>query len=249
MFNKMMSKTSRLFVFTALTGLSLAGVAQADLLLGWDFSNVSPILGGAPGPVASTATDANMQAGSLTRGAAASGTNAINANFISATPILNTRRTLVPNLASAETQGLYFQFVATPTVGSMSLSSLSFVAYSQRGLSGDTVQAEYSLDGFSTAGTLIGSAFQLPGIGNNNSWLGTLFTVDLTGEAALQNVATSVTVRLLFYGVPQYEDRGLGWAQSTPAGSVVELNGSVIPEPATLGLMAIGGLLMIGRKR
>jgi len=245
---KMMSKTSRLLAISAVMCLAFAGAAQADLLLGWDFTAA-----GAPASttgnvvsVNSTTNDTAIQTAPITRGPGAA--TAVN-TFLDLNQgwgaMDGRRRFTSANLAAAKTAGAYFQWVVAPVSGNiMSLDSLDVVTYQSNvpNVNAGFIEIEYSLDNFVTAGTTVGTINPV-----SNMWIGQNTNFSLAGFANLQNTTSTVTFRSYGYGFPDYHNVGLG--QITGNNTDVGVNGTVIPEPATLGLMAIGGLMMLSRKR
>ena len=212
-----------------LAALSMAAAAQADVILSWTFA-------GATTPVSQVADsiDANLDTGSglndLTRGAGA-GTSAGASSF---------RTTGFQNNGIAVGNTDYFQFSLSAAAGyTLSLNSLTgaFLGTTSFSVSpGVSHQWGYSFDNSSY--TLIGTAQAR--IGNGNT------TFDFSGTSALQNVAASETVYLRYYASGQTSTGGWG-INST--GMTVDATLTSVPEPATMGLLGLGALAMVLRRK
>ena len=228
----------------ALLSAGLTSTAHASMLVGWDLLNATAASGttndGTANDVSPTTIAGGISSTVLSRGA----------GFVVPGPIGFTGRGNMgtdsgsgpATLAAAVTANFYVQFTVTPS-GPMSLSSLDLAAYQQNLHNPDlsTVAVEYD----SGAGyTLAGSA-----TGISDGWTGNAHTVDLSGIADLQNVAAPVAFRLYFYGFGAYEVRGLG--QVPGSNTDLGLNGSAgaVPEPASLGLLGLGALALLRRRR
>jgi hypothetical protein len=174
-------------------------------LVAWDFFAASgnAATDGSAASVGSTYNAGGVQAGTLTRGAG------LPASPLQAYPGLGAMNTLDwtdANLAAAKADGSYFQFTVAPLSGStLSLSSLSYVAYQQNAHSTATIVVEYSTNGFATSGIPVGTNSSI-----QSGWEGNPNTIALSAIGALQNVAVPMSFRLWGYGFGGYEDKGLG---------------------------------------
>lgn len=93
-------------------------------------------------------------------------------------------------------------------------------------------QLLYSLDGFATAGSSLGS---FTGTGG-----GTFTTINVSAVAALQNQNAAVTFRWYFYGSTNYDVCGLGGSVGN-ANPSISFTGTVVPypTPATFGSLGL----------
>lgn len=146
--------------------------------------------------------------------------------------------------------GYYWQFTVTPAIP-LNLTALDFDFGGERGGGGNTgftafYDAQYSLDGFATAGISVGTGSRVNG-SNGNGYA--LQAIDLTGVAGLQSVSTAVTFRFYTWHGPD-NDATLADAtsQETRFDNVL-LSDDVVPEPASLALLVIGGLMVMSHRR
>jgi hypothetical protein len=139
--------------------------------------------------------------------------------------------------------GVYIDFAVTPTPGNtMSISTLDAGVVIQNPSELDIL---YSTDGnFADAVT----AATLPTAG---SWTGTFTSIDLSGVSALQNIpSTQTTTIYLDFATSAYNDRGIN-QKSSSDGYALDITGTVTaaPEPASIGLLSIGAVGLLGRRR
>ncbi len=160
---------------------------------------------------ADSSTLSSLTASELTRG---SGLPAAALFYDNGYGAVNSHGKSASSLSAAQTSGAYLQFTVTPTGGDvLSLNALDFIAYQQNySLNPNaTITVEYSLDGFSTE-TTAGSVTDISySTGTQNTWQGTAYSVDLSGQSSLQNISanTTVTFRLYFWNFGA-GDQGLG---------------------------------------
>jgi hypothetical protein len=111
------------------------------------------------------------------------------------------------NAAASITANQYYQFTLTPAAGqTFSLQALDFSPWFQNatGESGDPRGAAitWSINGQTFSSPLLAAG--------TPSYVPTPFTVNLTGQAGLQNVGSTVIIRIYLYGNGSYETCGLG---------------------------------------
>jgi hypothetical protein len=143
----------------------------------------------------------------------------------------------------------FYQLSITPKTGA-SLSLASFDLNYRRSGNGPTGgQLQYSLDGFSTAGTAI-SDLAFSGSDTNGVKQP---TINLSGVSSLQNINDStVTFRLYLFGATTASGTG---AIGRLAGDDLALDGTVVssvvdvPEPTSVALVGVAGLLLAARRR
>ena len=199
--------------------LMASASAWGQLLVGYDFTGSS-----APATFAPTTTAANVAGSNVTRGAGAAAS--AGGNSFRTTGFQNN------GISTANTD--YFQFAITATAPNrLSLSSLNaglagtatFVA-----MPGVSQQFAYSLNG--TTFTLIGSPQSIVGTPAT-------ITVDLTGVAALQNVAAGTTVTFRYYASGQTATGGYGFFSSASGVNGLAINGTAVAP--TAGEVSISG--------
>ena len=148
-------------------------------------------LAGNEATVNATTLNSNLNTSTLSRGAGIN-TSTL-AGAFSSTAWDNS------SLAAAITANEHMQFAISAQSGyQVSLSTLD-VNFRRSSTGPNAFQWQYSLDGFSTAGTDIGSAISYTSTLTNGA---AQMQIDLTGISALQNVAsgTTITIRLFGWG-------------------------------------------------
>lgn len=185
----------------------LSGNIYAGALLAWNFTQ-SGLNDGSAASVNSNYQRSGVQSSVLSRGPALSPqtltsfTDRGALGFGSSTnggPNYST-------LEVAKTNGAYLQFVLTPQSGSqLALSGLRVTPFQQNASATATLTAEYSFDGFASAGLPIGTVVSVPG-----GWNPNIQTLDLSAIADFQSVSTPVTIRLWFHGFSQWNSAGIG---------------------------------------
>jgi len=237
------SATQRIHIAIALLSFMLMGVASvhADILASYDMQTSAAR--NSPSSV-----NADVSAGSLT----GNNLNAYGASWLSdgsdfyttwsrASGTDGTGQTTADQVLSVAT---YFSLTLTPDAGKqLDFSSLSFDAFASTGNTGSQRQIYVFTDktGFASGDQLLSvstfAGYDGPLIPYNTASVGQNFSVDLTGVA---NVADSITFR--FY--VQAPDAG----QSLSFDDIT-LNGSVVPEPASMALISVAGLALFILRR
>ena len=154
----------------------------------------------------------------------------------------------VNSLATAITAGDYFTFTITPDAGKVVSYSDAFLRYSV----GANVRPSTtvftlmsSLTGFTSSDAIDTVSASLP----VDASVVDTGTFDVTGESALQSVAAGTAVEFRLYahntGANAMTRVSIGHLFSANGTDDFVLNGTVIPEPATLGLLVFvsGGML------
>ncbi|MEM1058649.1 MAG: PEP-CTERM sorting domain-containing protein [Verrucomicrobiota bacterium] len=148
------------------------------------------------------------------------------------------------NLADSITEGFFFEFTMTGV--DMTITDFDFQFGGERGGGGNTAHtgfysAQYSLDGFSTAGTQFGTGSRA---NNSNSAAYTLQEISVS-DPALTNYTGTITFRIYSWDVPTVAPSS---AQQVRLFDVQVL-GTAIPEPTSTALFAAAGLLLVVRHR
>jgi hypothetical protein len=227
--------------------LCCAAVSKADVISGYNFGTDT----GTDTSFAATTIDTGVVAGSITRGSGVTAGGAFNsddfnydggAGFAAA------------SLGAAQSGNDYFQFTVAASAGNaLSLNAVTYWVFAQdngsnpQNLSGSL---QYSLDGFATQDGVQVQAFS--GVTandppNGSPVYGNEEQASLSGISALQNLPSSTTVTFRFYGydAAAYTAQGLGGHKS--GNNDVELDGTATPEPASLGLLALGATFLLTR--
>ncbi|MCX6121831.1 MAG: lamin tail domain-containing protein [Ignavibacteriales bacterium] len=234
----MKTKTHVLTAMVAIFCL-IGGTATAwGQIAAWDFTGAGTT---SLPTYAATTFDAHLVstsgANNITRGAAASWSNASN----------SFRTTGFKNEGISSSNTDYFQITLTAVSG-YAVSLLTIDAkYSGTqtfvGSSGVTSQFAYSVDG--TNFTLISSSFNLSG-----SVPLTMAQIDLSGITALQNVAAGTTITIRYYASGQTTTGGWGFYSSTSGQNGLTIGGTVTnssaPVISTVGTLSSFGNIIVG---
>ena len=130
------------------------------------------------------------------------------------------------NLATAITRNQYYQFTITPVAGqAASLQHLVFRAMFQNGAGGAGIT-------WSTNGTIFSPGQLATGSAASST---APWTVDLSGQSALQNCTVAITIRIYLFGLGAYQVSGLG----DVSGDDIHLIGMMSPLAVPLSIRAI----------
>jgi len=197
---------------------------QTGSLAVWDFDGaVGDEVTASPVAVAGQLT-----VGALSRGAGLDPSESdwgalLRANRFASEPDASVNHDYGTNLAQAVAMNQYYQFTLQPAPGqTLSLSELGFLAYFQN----DDVAMGAGIT-YSTNGVTFSDGLLATGSSTNIS---VPWTVDLTGEASLQNTTASLTFRIYLFRTCGYCVSGLG----DPSGPGLVVTGSLEPVLPTL---------------
>lgn len=145
----------------------------------------------------------------------------------------------------AKNAGTYFEFTITPTADPMTITEISMdVMVATAGPSDRQFYLYTDKSGYLTsevldsASTVTGGAPLIP---YNTATSAQNFATDLTGNSAFENISDSMTVRI-YIGNEGGVWKGVGFDNVT-------INGTVIPEPATLSFFGLAGIAVIAIRR
>jgi len=228
-----MKLKTTLLVSLAACGL-LAASANAATIAAWNTTELSGITAGA---LAATTRDTNIASASLDRGVGLTATSLTNGYASSGWA--------ASKEAAISGGDFYIITIAAPTAGyNMSFASID-LNFRNTNTGVRSMQWQFSLDGFATAGTDVGSVFTLPGETTTADY----GPVNLSGVTALQNITTAVSFRLLGWNDTGNLAGGGTGAIGTSAGDNLVFSGTVIPEPTTTLLGGLSMLALLRRRR
>ena len=214
----------------ALTILAVASVAQAEILATWNFqgTNSTGLWDNGAGSMAGTIVADNIDSANLTFGA----------DFV----------------ASTSGNNLRANGTGWSSGGALSALDLTGGGYIQLLL---TASSGYELTVTDIAGRVAGSGTGMGGAqrwaANSNggaySWV-VAEGVTANDTAAAWDIAdtTGSSVGLRIFASPTAGPGSWGFAGNSSAESII-INGTVIPEPATMSLLGLGALAMVLRRK
>ncbi|MEX0653001.1 MAG: PEP-CTERM sorting domain-containing protein [Phycisphaeraceae bacterium] len=214
--------------------------ANADEIAVYDFGTVAaPTYNSADADANSTATAFTRAAGLGTSGDNWPNTlNGINTGDGNPAPEFAQKPTGVANSqAEALSNDSYWSFTISPNTGfHVDLDSLTFDVLVANPSFPINYYVSSSVDGFDSP---IGGVVT----GATGNYTVARDPIDLSG-AAYQSLTETVEFRMYLWSPESGGTAGSRWGFDN-----VTLNGSVIPEPASLALLGAGGLLMLMRRR
>ncbi len=219
--------------------LAMAVTAQADVIANWN--NEALAAGATSAPVETTHADVSSTAQTFGAGLAAS-------NYPEA--LTAWANTLFGTLDAAITGNDYFTFTITPDAGKVVSYSDLFLrhttqANAQPATTVFTLMS--SVSGFTSSDGLDTIIMTASAAGAN---LGS-GTFDLSGESALQNVVAGTAVEFRIYAhttAGEMTRLGIGEAFYQDRDDLT-LSGTVVPEPATVGMLGLGALVAVIARR
>lgn len=201
----------------------VAGVASADTIASWDFSGFAGTEATAAGTMAS-----GMEGSTLSHGAGL--------QFVTPNPNAFNGTGFLASLAASLADDDYFTFSLEASANySFSVSSIDF-SFDASGSGPQSWALFSSVDGFADAGDAL---YNWASVGTGTR------TATLSGITELQNAFGPVEFRV--YGYDASLQSGTGSFEG--AGNDVTVNGTVVPEPATMGLLGLGALAMGLRRK
>lgn len=244
-----------IWIMTIALGALVAPQAHAAVLLQYTMDNATDRL--APTTEATGVNGSSFTSGSAngTTFGALERTSSSAANLTTFTGLITTtgsavlssgtwsgyvlRRTYGASFADPVTSSnAYIQFTIQPESATkpLSLDSISLDAAKGGDSNVRSFRLAYSVDEFTTSTVLGGADFAA----SIDGWRFANFSFDLSGITALQDTDETITFRL--YGAAGSNNNQMGFDNIT-------VNGEVIPEPTSLALLGLAGLLMLPRRR
>jgi hypothetical protein len=230
----------------AISSLSLIAAprAQAVTLVAYSFDNATSFLSASSVGVGISASDLSPNTGNTlgdNTGFVRSSSNTGLGSGILAITFANVNDTSAPSAGNPATDNLTFTLLPTDGLP-LQLQQLTFLTNTSSTTNSPTNGGFYTLQyddlsdaaGFLTLGTN-GDIFQRSSITASQ-------VVDLSAPA-FQNLTEGITFRINFH------DNVTGGGQQSISMRIDELTVTGVPEPATAGLLAGGGALLLGQRR
>ncbi len=208
-------------------GVIPLGVGQPGRIAIWEFNGYTGSETNAPLASASS----RLAVTRLTRGAGLIASQSdwaltLRVNRFASEPAGSVGNSYGTNLAGAITRNQYYQFTITPGAGQkVTFQQLAFRAYFQNSAGGAGIT--WSTNGVSFSAGLAAAGSPAS---SSNPW-----TVDLSGQAALQNCTSPITIRIYLFGSGPYTVTGLGDA----SGDDISVTGSILPVPVPLSIRLV----------
>lgn len=239
---KNMSKWTMSFAATAVLGLAVS-FAQAAPIASWDTSggdSTNGSLAGTPG--------ANVASGVLDVG------SGLDRETDGTLDGYGGDAAATDTLALAIGADDYLSVVITPEAGyNMSFDNVAFNWADDRPKNGTLsllADVTQSTTGLWDASDVLAEV-ETPDTGQDSQ---VAFNIDLSGVTGLQSVSSPVEFRLYYWGLERANPDNfaigtLAVNGNDPAEADLVFNGTVVPEPTTMGLLALGAVGVIRRRR
>jgi hypothetical protein len=208
-------------------GVIPLGPGQPGRIAVWEFTGFT----GSEANAGAASASSRLTPSLLTRGAGltpsqSSWAAGLRVNRFGSEPASSQGNSYGTNLASAILRNQFYEFTLTPAPGqTISLQQVAFRAYFQNAAGGAGLTWKTNNGAFSAGALATGSP----------SSSSTPWTVDLSGQAALQKCPVAVTVRIYLFGLGAYQLSALGDA----SGDDLTVLGSFSPRQPRLGFAPV----------
>ena len=224
--------------------LVAASVAQADTIAAWDMTGIAARTASAP---------ATTEGSGISAGSFAIGPGLVAVDWPDAVGSFADWQISTSIEYALGAGNDYFSFTVTPDAGKTASYSNIFTRFVVNAGGTDTSMNFALLSsqtGFTTNDVL--GSFNTVAIAADTQYNPVAFTTDfdLSGEAALQGVATATEFRIYAWKDNGGNRIGIGHTWGNGSGDDLRVDGTVIPEPGTLGLLGFAAAGMFWfRKR